>query len=233
MTARAAIVRGVREDALPLDWIARQLPDGDYRRIVLKPNWVQHQMSPHFPIAALVTSPRLIDAVIAACVAKYPDAETITVGDVPLQSCDFDSMVRQSGLDRVIAKWRDHARPRVQFHDWRRERYALRDGFMQPDTSGDFGDPAGYREVTLDAASFLDPISGQREKFRVSDYDVERIQSSHRHGYHRYLIAGTVLASDLFINLPKMKTHQKSGVTGALKNLVRSEEHTSELPVTL
>jgi hypothetical protein len=34
------------------------------------------------------------------------------------------------------------------------------------------------------------------------------------------LIAGSVLDADLVINLPKMKTHQKSGVTGALKNLV-------------
>ena len=29
-----------------------------------------------------------------------------------------------------------------------------------------------------------------------------------------------MLAADLIVNLPKMKTHQKAGVTGALKNLV-------------
>jgi len=39
---------------------------------------------------------------------------------------------------------------------------------------------------------------------------------------HRYLIAGTVLDADLFINMPKAKTHQKAGITGALKNLVAS-----------
>lgn len=204
----------------PADWIERQLPDGTYRHIVLKPNWVHHEVSPDFPISALVTSPALIDAVIAACVKKYPKAVSIAVGDVPLQSCDFDLMLRQSGMLPVIAKWSNQSSPSVTFRDWRRERYVLRDGFMQKDHAGDFGDPAGYRQVTLDQSSYLDPISGRREQFRVSDYDIERIQSSHRQGFHRYLVAGTVLDCDLFINLPKMKTHQKSGITGALKNLV-------------
>lgn len=216
----STILTGQAPAALKASWISSVLPEGSFRHIVIKPNWVQHESSTAFPIRALVTSADLIDAVIAACVAKYPAAETITVGDVPLQSCDFELMIRQSGMQRVIERWKNHSSPRITFRDWRRERYVLVDGYMQKDESGDFSDPSGYREVMLDASSFLDPISGQREKFRVSDYDIERIQSSHRQGYHRYLIAGSVLDADLFINLPKMKTHQKSGITGALKNLV-------------
>jgi len=203
-----------------VSWITEQLPQGDFRHIVLKPNWVHHEVSPDFPISALITSPAMIDAVIQACLLRYPAAETITIGDVPLQSCDFDLMMKQSGMDRIIEKWRNHSSPRILFRDWRRERFKLKNGFMTHEPPGEYGDPEGYREVMLDADSFLDPISGQREKFRVSDYDVERIQSSHRQGFHRYLIAGSVLKADLFINLPKMKTHQKSGITGALKNLV-------------
>lgn len=220
MTVDAHLLRGVASGAPPVAWIADRLPAGDFRRIMLKPNWVHHEVSPDFPIHALITSAALIDAVVEACVARYPNAETITVGDVPLQSCDFETMMRQSGMDRVIAKWRDRTAPRIVFRDLRRERFRLENGFMVAEPPGDYGDPLGYREVRLDAASFLDPISGQREKFRVSDYDVQRIQSSHRQGHHRYLIAGSVLAADLFINLPKMKTHQKAGLTGALKNLV-------------
>ncbi len=214
------VLIGKTPAALNAQWASSVLPEGAFRHIVIKPNWVQHESSPDFPIRALVTSADLIDVVIAACVEKYPDAETIVVGDVPLQSCDFNLMLKQSGMERVMERWKNHAKPRISFRDWRRERYELVDGYMQKDETGDFGDPAGYREVVLDALSFLDPISSQREKFRVSDYDIERIQSSHRQGYHRYLIAGSVLDADLFINLPKMKTHQKTGITGALKNLV-------------
>src|SRR4029079_11251659 len=57
-------------------------------------------------------------------------------------------------------------------------------------------------------------------RFRVSDYDPTETVSRHGRGFHRYLIARSVLDADLFINLPKMKTHQKSGITAALKNLV-------------
>ena len=201
-------------------WIARQLPDGDFRRIVLKPNWVLHESSPEFPIRALVTSAAMIEAVLEACLEKYRQAESITVGDVPLQGCDFERMLAQSGADRVAARFAKFERPRVIFRDWRRERFISREGFLQEVREGDFGDRSGYREIALDGASLLDPISAKGERFRVSDYDVKRIQSSHRAGHHRYLFSGSALASDLFVNLPKMKTHQKSGITGALKNLV-------------
>jgi len=220
MTNSCHIRSGISPETIPVDWIADQLPAGDFRYIVLKPNWVHHEVSSSFPIQALITSPALIDAVIQACLLRYPAAESITVGDVPLQSCDFNLMMKQSGTDQIIEKWRHHSSPRITFRDWRRERFELKDGFMARQPPGDYGDPEGYREVMLDEASFLDPISGKRERFRVSDYDVERIQSSHRQGFHRYLIAGSALKADLFINLPKMKTHQKSGLTGALKNLV-------------
>lgn len=201
-------------------WIARQLPAGDFRRIALKPNWVTHESSPAFPIRALVTSAAVIEATVDACLAKYPQVETITVGDVPLQGCDFERMLAQSGADRVAARFAKYERPRIVFRDWRRERFVSRDGFLEEVREGDFSDGAGYREIALDGASLLDPISAKGERFRVSDYDVKRIQSSHRAGHHRYLFAGSALDADLFVNLPKMKTHQKSGVTGALKNLV-------------
>ena len=74
--------------------------------------------------------------------------------------------------------------------------------------------------MILDQASLLDEVSDARTSFRVSDYDPGLTTSNHRTGYHRYMIAGSVLEADLFINLPKMKTHQKAGITGALKNLV-------------
>jgi len=149
------------------------------------------------------------------CLAKYPHCEWIRVGDVPLQSCDFAKLSAQAGLDRLQKKYG----ARVRFLDLRRERWESKAGFLQfvDDTPGD---PSGYREVILDRQSMLEEISHHASSFRVSDYDPQETTSKHRLGEHRYLIAGTVLDADLIINLPKMKTHQKSGVTGALKNLV-------------
>ncbi len=43
---------------------------------------------------------------------------------------------------------------------------------------------------------------------------------THAPGRHRYSVANSVLDADVFINLPKLKTHCKAGMTVALKNLV-------------
>lgn len=200
-----------------LEW----LPEGQFERVVLKPNWVKHQENTSFPIDALVTNGNLIDGVIEACLEKYSGVQEITIGDVPLQSCRWDLLIQQSGIDRLMEKYRRYQTPRIRFLDLRKERVDVRSGFIAKAASrGGFGDPKGYREVQLDDSSFLDPISGEKNQFRVSDYDPEETTSSHRRGFHRYLICGSALECDLFINLPKMKTHQKTGITGALKNLV-------------
>lgn len=216
--------------------IFRHLPDGDFKKIVIKPNWVKHQENPSFPMDALITSTALIitstaliDSVIEACLKKYKNSREIIVGDVPLQSCDWDLLIKQAGIDKLINKYQTYNNPVIQFVDLRRERYSTANGFLKKSNSGNFGDAKGYREVLLDDFSFLDPISHARDKFRVSDYDPNDTTSSHHKGFHRYLISGSVLDCDLFINMPKMKTHQKSGLTGALKNIVGINGHKAYL----
>jgi uncharacterized protein (DUF362 family) len=202
------------------DWVAQALPAGDFRQIVIKPNWVYHEVSPDFPIRALVTSSAVIEAAIEACLARYSRVERIAVGDVPLQSCDFDLLAAQAGVDKLVRQYARYQTPAITFQDWRRERFALRRGFLVPSPGGTFGDPRGYREVAVDGLSFLEPVSHRRAGFGISDFPGERLRSRHGTGRHRYLIAGSVLEADLVVNLPKMKTHQKAGITGALKNLV-------------
>lgn len=199
--------------------LARTLPPGSFRKILLKPNWVLHATREEFPITALITSAALIKAVLDACLDAYPSAESIIVGDVPLQSCEFEKMLAQSGLDLLREEYAKSCGGKVRFLDLRRERYVSRDGFLELESDA-MGDPAGYSEVILDERSLLEEVSHRSDRFRVSDYDPVETTSVHRPGSHRYLIARSVLEADLVINLPKMKTHQKSGVTGALKNLV-------------
>lgn len=195
------------------------LPEGDFRHIVIKPNWVIHATNKNFPIEALVTSADLISAVVETCMEKYRKVESLIVGDVPLQSCDFDLLCRQSGIDRLRERCAKNYGDAVHFLDLRRERYRQSNGYLELDRRAD-GDPSGYSEVVLDKRSQLEEVSHRAETFRVSDYDPEETTSVHRSGSHRYLIARSVLEADLVINLPKMKTHQKSAITGALKNLV-------------
>src|SRR5690349_3206591 len=94
-------------------FIRALLPEGDFRRITIKPNWVMHQTRDEFPISALVTDSRLIETVIEACLEKYPHVERIRVGDVPLQSCDWDLLRAQAGIDRLEARYCDDRRATI------------------------------------------------------------------------------------------------------------------------
>lgn len=195
------------------------LPVGDYHRVVIKPNWVIHETLSEFPIGVLVTNTSLIGLVIEACFLKYKNLQLLIVGDVPLQSCDFSELRKQAKIDLLEKECVEKYGNKVQFLDLRREAYKLQHGFMVLDSSKQ-GDPAGYSEQNLDDESHLEEISHRSSTFRVSDYDPKETTSMHQKGKHRYLVARSILEADLVINMPKMKTHQKSGITGALKNLV-------------
>ncbi|MBI3414643.1 MAG: DUF362 domain-containing protein [Verrucomicrobia bacterium] len=198
------------------------------RRIVIKPNWVMHETDPVFPIAALVTDARVIEATLEACLALYPRAESILVGDCPLQSADWPLLCRQSGLDAVIQRF--SGEHKIVFRDLRKHAFKADDSSFLIESTDEHGDPCGYREVELGTASHLEPISHQARKFAVNDYSASVTRSNHCPGSHRYFVGQSFLDADLFINLPKWKSHQKSGLTAALKNLVGINSDKAYLP---
>ncbi len=52
----------------------------------------------------------------------------------------------------------------------------------------------------------------------------------HHGDCHEYLLCRTPMDADVLINLPKLKTHKKVGLTGALKNLVGINANKNWLP---
>jgi uncharacterized protein (DUF362 family) len=200
------------------------------RRIVIKPNWVLHETDPAFPIRALVTDARLIEATVEGCLECFPEVESILVGDCPLQYSDWPRMCAQAGLEPVIRRLTASSGGKVIFRDLRREVFRQEGDNFLAAANGDHGDPKGYREVELGARSHLEPISNQSDLFAVNDYSSAVTSSNHRSGSHRYLVSQSVLNADLFINLPKWKSHQKSGITCALKNLVGINGDKAYLP---
>src|SRR5262249_50081138 len=81
-------------------------------------------------------------------------------------------------------------------------------------------DPRGYRLVDLADRSFLEEIRQHWQLYRSLDYAPTDMHRHHFHGTHKYLISGSVLDADVLVNVPKLKTHGKCGVTCSLKNLV-------------
>ena len=200
------------------------------RHIVIKPNWVLHQTTPGHPISALVTDARVIAAAARAAAELFPGAERITVGDCPLQRADWPLLCRQSGLEPVIAELSARYPGRIAFRDLRRDVHTYVDGRLVAQEGAPHGDPLGYREVHLGASSHLEEISAEADRFSIHDHDRALTRANHQAGDHRYFVSQSFLDADLIINLPKWKTHSKSGVTGALKNLVGMNGDKAYLP---
>src|SRR4029079_16661561 len=96
--------------------------------------------------------------------------------------------------------------------------------------SSDSRTDADYVRFDLAGDSLLDPITSDAAPFRVTMYDPRALDETHRRGRHRYLVARELIEADVVFNVPKLKTHKKAGITGALKNLVGINGHKAYLP---
>ena len=119
------------------------------------------------------------------------------------------------------------ARNCFELIDLRREQWTNRDGVIT--VAGCRGDPYGNIAFDLGNAS---EFAGHRGAGRYygADYDSNKVNQHHLDGRHEYLLAGSAIGCDVLINLPKLKTHKKAGVTLSLKNLVGINTDKNWLP---
>ena len=80
------------------------------------------------------------------------------------------------------------------------------------------GDYLGYFTIDLGLKSELS--NQDFSKFRVFDYDKDKMIKYHNETNHKYVISKIALEADTIINLPKLKVHKKAGITSSLKNFV-------------
>ncbi len=193
-------------------------------RIVIKPNWVLHANEGPGGNDCLFTHPSVLRPLIDYALKARP--ASLIVGDAPVQVCDFDALLAQGF--RETAAYIASTGASIEVKDFRRTISARRPGELKVQT--ELKPLADYVLADLGAESLLEPISADYKKFRVTMYDPRLMRNNHRPGVHRYLVARDILAADLVINVPKMKTHKKAGVTLALKNLVGINGNKEYLP---
>ena len=116
----------------------------------------------------------------------------------------------------------------IRLLDLRPEEWTAIDGVVVAKTKLP-GDPLGHTHVRLNAASEFVGFQGQGRLYGAS-YDMAETNSRHQGERHEYLLCRTPMDADVLINLPKLKTHKKVGITCALKNLVGINANKNWLP---
>ena len=194
-------------------------------KVVLKPNLVAHQNRSGRGLDCLVTHTEFIAAVLDYLLLAKPGA--VILGDAPIQGCDFAELRRALHLDDLIAKYRSLGLD-LTLVDFRRTILA-----GENPGATRFEECRDLRQFVLfDLArqSLLESLSNDSKRFRVTMYDPRLMQRTHAAGRHQYLVARELIDAAVVFNLPKLKTHKKAGITGALKNLVGINGHKEYLP---
>lgn len=195
-------------------------------RVLIKPNFVLHHNQGNGGMDPMITHQSVVKEVTHAVLQTA--AAEVVVGDAPIQTADFGALLEVTGLgewaealqkiDSRFKGVKDFRRTTARYVNGVRvaeENVLPEDDFVLFDLGSD---------------SLLEPITDEKDDFRVTCYDPRLMAKTHGKGRHRYLVARDVLEADVVINLPKLKTHKKAGITCALKNLIGINGNKEYLP---
>ena len=168
--------------------------------------------------ASKCTHASVIRAVIDYLLIAAGDSGSIAFGNSAVQSCRWRDVLRETGAQEIIDFYEARRLP-VEACDLRMviaERDALGNLTFEEARNMD----AETRSIDLGAESLLDEVWSSRAPFRVQDYPPQKIESYHGKGRHAYVVHRRVLESDVIFSIPKLKTHEKVGMTCVIKGCV-------------
>ena len=205
----------------------KNIKSGD--RVAIKPNWIAaaHKYKKNEWLA-VVTNPALITAVLILVLDCLKGKGKIIIADSPqtnsswteimklMKSEEWVLMGKKSGID-------------VQILDLREDEWLEKDGIIVTRKKLT-GDPKGSTECDLNTFSEFVLHKPSKKGYYGADYNAEETNQAHSNGHHLYKVSRSVMEADVFVNIPKMKTHKKAGITCSLKNLVGINTYKNYLP---
>jgi uncharacterized protein (DUF362 family) len=187
--------------------------------VFIKPNLVYDRNLSGDSIFAVITHASLIRAITDYAYKAVGDSGRIIVADTPQHDADFQKIMELTGLKETVEYLKSNFSVPVELYDLRKEYVIYKDGVIVKRITLP-GDPKGYVKVDLGRLSMLTEIDSNYKKFYGADYNRKETMTYHNPEHHIYVISRTFLESDLVINLPKLKTHMKAGITVSLKNML-------------
>jgi uncharacterized protein (DUF362 family) len=193
------------------------------QHVFVLPNLVMHrridrgETIPRF--LAKCTNGSVVKSLLAHAVEATGDSRLVTVGSAPLQACDYAAVARDAGFTDSPSEDITAPPAGIQPMDLRSVAtvWSKYGALLESDSR-----VVPTVEVDLGSRSFLDELYLRKTSvdFRVGDYAPGVTLSFHSKGKHIYTIHRDVLESDVIISVPKLKTHEKVGITCALKGTI-------------
>lgn len=186
------------------------------QNIFIKPNWVINPWKgEEEEFIATVTHPAMIEAVLMVLKEKMQGRGTIIIGDAPMTRARVEAVWKEIGIDKIIAKYNssDFSVKKLDLRQYYWH-YVAKTCVSRKKLPGD---PKGYFSINLGKHSMF--ADKEKKDYMVTDTE-HPINEFHNEDNNVYVMSRSILESDVFINLPKLKTHRLAGMTCAMKNLV-------------
>lgn len=189
--------------------------------MVIKPNMVRdfHE-KPSAGTLALITHGSVVRAIVDYVYLALRGEGELVIADSPQNDADWDGLWRAFQFDALLDYYRRVAPSfNLRIYDVRKEAVKKRHGvvirrYQRP------GDPYGYPRINLGDNSEFADVPERYSKLYGAEYDISQTSGHHREGAHKHLVANTFLKADVIINVPKVKTHKKSGITVWIKSAI-------------
>ena len=200
---------------------------GDW--VVIKPNLIK-QCSTINPNEwrSVITDPALIEEVCLYVCDQLSGKGKVTICDAPQTDSSFFKILEVSGLEAIAARCQRRTNTKVEITDLRNEEWKNEKGVIVK-RQKIAGDLEGTIVFNLGKDGLFYGFSGEG-RYYGADYNSSVVRNHHVGELQEYLICGTPIKADVYINMPKMKTHKKTGVTLNLKNLVGINADKNWLP---
>ena len=198
-------------------------------RVALKPNWLAHRHK-HRPDEwrSVITSPEIITGVLDMVLDCLGGSGEIVITDAPQTDSSWPRIMERMEPAQWVARGRSRGVP-ISILDLRDHEWVTR-GDVNISRKTLPGDPLGSTCVDLGAHSEFVGHRPSGRGYYGADYNTTETNDAHSGVQHKYKLSRTVMSADVFVNLPKMKTHKKAGITCSLKNLVGINTYKNWLP---
>lgn len=182
-------------------------------------------------LQTVCTNPEVINPIIDYAWRALKEIGSITIVDSPIEATNLDDIYQSLHVNELINSKRKQGInvKMIDLRDFTYIRRMILDNFQFLNHSINIGllskkkqtgDPKGYQLIDLKTLSFFNDKSIIHNRLTFHRSDTSTAAKYHTLTKNIYSISRTVLDADVFINIPKLKTHKKSGVTLSLKNLV-------------
>ena len=185
--------------------------------VFIKPNFVISNHAQKGNIWSIITHPSVLRAIIDYCWIALKGSGKIILGDAPQYDCNFDELKEIGGLEQFCDFFSSQNGPKFELLDLRN--YWSRGKHFESMKEHLDGDPKGSISVNLGRQSKIYDLTNSENLYGAAYHRDETIKN-HSGFNQNYELSRTIMESDVFISVPKMKVHKKVGVTLNIKGLV-------------